>query len=435
MPFTLTMPKLSPTMEEGMIVKWHKSVGDFVKADELLMEVATDKATVEYNALDKGWLRQILVQGGQAAMVNQAIAIFTEEKEESIEGYQPQGIAPKAEVASAEPELSDQKQALASKAAEPGPQAKGMQQPAFVPEPVLEGYAFEWPTQVLEKRTLASPLARKLAKERGLDLTTVKGSGPDQRIVSRDLERAQPANAVAFGHREEPAISPGSYEEEALTPMRKVIGNRLQEAKTFIPHFYVQQAMDAQPLVALREQLGMHKIKVSVNDLIVRACALALREHPNINSGFNSVNQTVIRFKTIDISVAVSVGGGLITPIVRHADFKNLGEISVEVRALVKRAKEGKLDLQEYKGGSFTVSNLGMYGISNFQAIINPPQAAILAISSIQDLPVVKNGALVAGKAINFTLSADHRVIDGVAAAEFLRTLQKYVENPAGLLI
>lgn len=436
MPITLTMPKLSPTMEEGTIAKWHKKIGEFVKADELLMEVATDKATVEYNSLDAGWLRKILVPDGGSAVVNQAIAIFTEEKEENIEGYKPTGIEPKAPQKNAAPETAPTGEKAAAAPAQPAaPQTKGLQQPAFVPELPLDNYQFAYPTETLEKRILASPLARKLAKEKGLDLTTVKGTGPDKRIVSGDLEKAQPAGAMAFGHREEPQMAPGIYEEEALSPMRKVIGQRLQESKTFIPHFYVQQTMDAEPMVATRAQLGNLGIKVSVNDIILRACALALRQHPNINSGFNSVNQTVIRYKTIDIAVAVSVGGGLITPIVRHADFKNLGELSVEVKSLAKRAKDGKLEPQEYKGGSFTISNLGMFGVSNFQAIINPPQAALLAISSIQEVPVVKNGVVVPGKTINLTLSADHRVIDGVAAAEFLRTLQNYLENPAGLLI
>lgn len=430
MPFTLTMPKLSPTMEEGTIAKWHKKIGEFVKADELLLEVATDKATVEYNALDSGWLRKILVQDGGSAVVNQAVAIFTEEKEESIENYKPTGIEPKTA-----PETPSEAAAVSYDTPEVRPQAKAMQQPSFVPEPPLAKYVFEYPTEVIEKRVVASPLARKLAKDKGLDLTTVKGTGPDQRIVSRDLEKAQSAGTVAFGRREQPEIPPGTYEEEALSPMRKIIGQRLQESKSYIPHFYVQQTMDAQPMVAMREQLTNHGIKVSINDIILKACALTLRQHPNINSGYNSVNQAVIRFKTIDIAVAVSVGGGLITPIVRHADYKNMGELSVEVKSLAKRAKEGKLETHEYKGGSFTISNLGMFGVSNFQAIINPPQAAILAISSILDVPVVKNGVIVPGKTINLTLSADHRVIDGVAAAEFLKTLQTILENPAGLLI
>lgn len=218
-------------------------------------------------------------------------------------------------------------------------------------------------------------------------------------------------------------------------PMRKVIASRLQESKSFIPHFYVQLTVDVEPLIALREQLKHVQVKVSVNDLLIRAAALALKKHPNINSGFNSVNMTIVRFKTIDISVAVSTGEGLITPIIRHADYKNVGEISVEMKQLVKRAKEGKLDPHEYKGGSFTISNLGMYGVTNFQAIINPPQAAILAVSGILDTPVIKNGQVVPGKIMNLTLSADHRVVDGVAAAEFLNTLKTYVENPAALLL
>lgn len=248
------------------------------------------------------------------------------------------------------------------------------------------------------------------------------------------MTRAQPAGA-AFGLRESPSIAPGTYEEETMSPMRKIIGQRLQESKSFIPHFYVQQTIDAQPMISIREQLANNGVKVTFNDFVIRACALTLKNHPNVNSGFNSLNQTIIRFKTIDIAVAVSVNGGLITPIVRHADFKNLGELSVEVKDLAKRAKESKLEAHEYKGGSFTISNLGMYGVTDFQAIINPPQAAILAVSGIQDAAVVKNGHVVAGKTMNIQLSVDHRVIDGVAAAEFIKALQKLLESPAVLLM
>lgn len=203
----------------------------------------------------------------------------------------------------------------------------------------------------------------------------------------------------------------------------------------FIPHFYVEMAVDAAALTELRGQLMKLGIKVSFNDCIVRACALALRKHMNINSGFNSANNTIIRFKTIDISVAVDTPNGLITPIIRHADHKNVEQISVEVRALAQRAKEGKLEGHEYKGGSFTVSNLGMFGVSSFEAIINPPQAAILAVGGIHDVPVVKDGQLVAGKVMKVTLSADHRVIDGAAAAKFLCTVKEYLENPISLLL
>jgi len=433
MPFTMTMPKLSPTMEEGTITKWHKKEGEFIKAGEVLIDVATDKATVEHAVLDSGWLRKIIVREGGGAIVNQAIAVFTENESESIEGYQPEGSIPEkiTPKASASEEVAKE----APQAASVQPTLSGLKQPAFVPEPSLENYSFAFPIEDQQNRIPASPLARRIAKEKGLDLATVKGSGPNQRIMSRDLGMAQPQALTNFGRRELPAIAPGTYEEEALSPMRKVIGQRLQESKTFIPHFYVTSQIDAQPLVEAREQLLKSGIKLTFNDFILRASALALKVHPEINSGYNSVNGTIIRFKTIDIAVAVSIEGGLITPIIRHADYKNLGELSVEVKQLVQKAKAGKLQPQEYKGGSFTVSNLGMYGVSEFIAVINPPQAAILAIGGILDQPIVKNGAIIPGKIMNLTLSADHRVIDGSLAAQFLNTLKKYLEAPAFLLI
>lgn len=432
MPFTLTMPKLSPTMEEGTLAKWHVKEGQHVEAGDLLIEVATDKANVEFNAIDSGWLRKILIQEGSEAIVNQAIAVMSEEQNENIEGYQPEGIAI-AEKNEA-PLPKEENAAIPDSVGESPKRERTVSQPAFAPEPPLENYEFEQ-ASVGDKRILASPLARKLAKERNLDLSTVKGTGPNRRIMKRDLEKAQPMGVVAFGRREKPQFSPGSYEEESLTPMRKVIAQRLQEAKSYIPHFYVSQTVNAEPLVSIRDQLRNLDIKVTYNDFVVRACALALREHPIVNSGFDSIKNVIIRFKAIDISVAVSTPSGLITPIVRHADFKNLGELSVEMRSLAKKAKEGKLAAQEYKGGSFTISNLGMYGVTDFQAIINPPQAAILAVSGILNVPVVKAGTVVPGQVMNMCLSSDHRVIDGVAAAEFLKTVQKYIENPAVLLI
>jgi pyruvate dehydrogenase E2 component (dihydrolipoamide acetyltransferase) len=429
-------------MEEGTIVKWHKKIDDFVHSGDVLLEVATDKATVEYNALDEGWLRQILVQEGQEAIVNQPIAVLTVEQQESLEGYQPVGAASKQE--------NEQKQEVplaASESREKAPSSTtpelskkkeredGVVQPQFVPEPSLENDAFDSSTKKLEKRILASPLAKKIAKEKGLDLSTVKGTGPNQRIMSRDLAKAQPLSLAHLSQREAPSLPAGSYEELPLSPMRKIIGQRLQESKSFIPHFYVTQTIDAKPLVTVRDQLKNHEIKLSINDFIVKACALTLRQHPVINSGFNSVNQTIIQFKTIDIAIAVTVEAGLITPIVRHADYKSLQELSLEIRSLAQRARDGKLNPHEYKGGSFTISNLGMYGVSEFQAILNPPQAAILAVSGIQDVPVVSHNAIVPGKILNLTLSVDHRVIDGVAAALFLQTLRKFLENPSVLLV
>lgn len=433
MPFTFTMPKLSPTMEQGTIVKWHKKEGEYVESGDVLLEVATDKATVEHQALDEGWLRKILIQEGNEATVNQPIAVFSAEEKEDLKSYhipeKPSGEVHEDEHPISKPqEKQETSETLIKKT------QTLISQPQFIPELPLVDYEFEYPTHS-EKRILASPLAKRLAKEKGLDLSTIKGTGPNQRIMSRDLSRAQPSGIVSFGHREKPGHVPGSFEEISLSPIRKVIGQRLQESKSFIPHFYVSQTVNAENLVALREQLKVQDIKVSINDLIVKACAIGLRVHPSINTGYHSVNQSIIQFKTVDIAIAVSLESGLITPIVRHADHKNLGEISLEIKTLAQRAREGKLQPHEYKGGSFTISNLGMYGITNFQAIINPPQSAILAVGGIQDVPVVKEQSVVSGKTLNLTLSVDHRVIDGAQAAVFLATLKKYIENPAFLII
>ncbi len=426
------MPKLSPTMEEGTIAKWHKNEGERVESGELLLEVATDKATVEYNALDEGFLRKILVPNGGQAIVNQPIAIFTIKADESIEGYQPEGTLPKVQVKSSE---KKEEELPLKKTMTEGERTAPMQQTSFTPELPLEKYEFPFPTGEAKKRVAASPLAKKMAKEKGLDLTTVKGSGPGGRISVRDLDLAQPSTSVHFGTREMPTEIPGSYEEIPLSPMRKVIAQRLQQAKSFIPHIYVRQEIDADPLFQVREQLKAKNVKITFNDLVIRACALALREHPNANSGFDAAKQAVILFKTVDISVAVTVEGGLITPIIRHADYKNVGEISLEMKELAARARAGKLKMEEYKGGSFTISNMGMYGVTDFAAIINPPQAAILAVGGIEECPRVKGGEVIVGKKLSLILSADHRVLDGAESAKFIKTIQKYLENPSLLLI
>jgi pyruvate dehydrogenase E2 component (dihydrolipoamide acetyltransferase) len=434
MPSTLTMPKLSPTMELGTIVKWNKKIGDHVEVGDLLVEVATDKATVEYQAIDAGWLRKIVVEEGQEVSVNDPIAIFTDTEKESLDGYKmPEKKAPvPLDAVKEERTVPDEG---GTEQGKPKNSSVQWTQPAFLPEPPPESFAFPYPRGAPEGRVLASPLAKKLAKENGLDLSSVKGTGPNQRIVSKDLERAQPAGSVGFGVGEIPTVPPGTYEEKKLSPVRKLVGQRLQESKSFIPHFYVRQEIDAAALAAVREQLKQGHVKVTINDLIVRACALSLRQHPEVNCGFNSVSQSIIEFKTVDISIAVNGELGLVTPIVRHADYKNLGELAIEIRALAQRAKVGKLEAHEYKGGAFTISNLGMHGVTDFQAIINPPQAAILAVSGIREVPVVRNNLVVPGQIMNVTLSVDHRVIDGVAAALFLKTLKGFLENPALLLL
>lgn len=428
MQFVLKMPKLSPTMEEGTIAKWHKKEGDFVSSGDLILEIATDKATIEHNALDEGWLRKILTQEGQAVNISAPIAIFTTEKEEAIqEPEKPVEAPPQQPPAGTPPEMAEK--APAPKVATPA------SQPLFVPEPPLEAIPSSSLPSGSEERIFATPLAKRLAKEQGLDLSTVRGTGPGGRITSHDLAHAQPKGLVAFGRREAPKEVPGSYEEIPLSPIRKIISKRLQESKSFIPHFYVKQVIDATPLYNLREELKRLDLKVTFNDLIIRAAALALRKHPEVNSGFNSANQTLVRFKTIDISIAVTVESGLITPIIRHADFKNLGELSIEMRLLAEKARKGKLKEHEYKGGSFCISNLGMFGVTEFAAIINPPQSAILAIGGIEERPVIKEGCVVPGKTLALTLSVDHRVIDGALAAQFIKTVQLLLENPAALTI
>lgn len=416
MPFTLTMPKLSPTMEMGTIVKWHKKIGEHINSGEVILDIATDKATLEFEMLDSGWLRAILLPEGKEGIVNAPLAIFTEEESESIEGYVPEGTTTSA--------AAPVQTTPAAPAASPP-----ISHPPEVKVKVKEVQPTQPAAQTETKgRLLASPLAKRLAREQGLDLTSVKGSGPNGRIMKRDLANArQTAGGTA---RAKPQIPAGTFEEMELSPMRKVIAQRLQEAKSTIPHFYIQQTINVESLILAREQLRAFEVNVTFNDLIIKAAALALRDHPEVNSGFNSTKNVLIRYKTVDVSVAVSIEGGLITPIVTHADHKSVLEISTEVKELAKRAKEGKLQPHEYQGGSFTLSNMGMYGVTDFQAIINPPQAAILAVSGITDSPVIKNGAVVPGKLLNLTLSVDHRAIDGAAAAKYIKSLQKYVENP-----
>ena len=432
MPFTLTMPKLSPTMEEGTIVTWHKKEGDQVKEGDILFEVATDKATVEHEALDSGFLRKCLVKEGQEATVNQAVAIFTETLDESIEGYEAEG-------GKQEEKPSPEESATPSKTTEESPapvssSTGSFKQAVFQPEPPLKDYEFEFETEP-KNHLAASPLAKKLAKEQGLDLSSTKGTGPNGRVMSRDLKIAQKDTTATFGNLKPCTNVPGSFIEEKLTPMRKAISSRLQASKSFIPHFYTQQDIDIEKIISIRSELKESGIRLTVNDFILRAAALALKEHPVINSGYDSSKDVIVRFQTIDIAVAVSIEEGLITPIVRHVDFKNLGQISSEVKYLAELAKKGELKTDQYKGGSFTISNLGMLGVHDFQPIINPPQAAILGVGGIRECAVIKEGKIAIGKRMMVSLASDHRVIDGIDAAKFLKTFQRYIENPAVLLI
>lgn len=410
MPFTVCMPKLSPTMEEGVVAKWHKKEGDYVEAGDVLLEISTDKATVEHSALDEGWLRQILVQNGEKAAINAPIAIFSAEKDESLENYKPQTTTAPAKKAVP---------AVEEKAPKPVLKA------AVSPEkPIVKTSPPPQPKVETAQRVLASPLAKKLAAERGIDLNLLRGSGPHNRIMSRDLDQPIQAGPAMRA----PAIQ--KITEQPLTPMRRVIAQRLQQSKALIPHFYVRQEVDAEAIVSLREELKKLDMPYTVNDFIIKACANALAKHKEINCGFNEESQMITLFSRVDISVAVTIPGGLITPIITDASNKTISQISKEAKSLAARAREGKLLPEEYQGGSFTVSNLGMFGITEMTAIVNPPQGAILGIGAVVDKAVVRNGVVVPGKTMVLTLSCDHRIIDGAAGAQFMRTLKQLIEHP-----
>lgn len=425
MPQTITMPALSPTMEEGVIAKWLKQVGDRVEVGDALCEITTDKSTVEYQSLEEGFLRKIVVPEGGKALVNQGIAIFSATPNEDIAHYQLE--EPNLVKKEGKPEAKEEREES------PSLPKGGASITALAFAPVGPNRHYERREE--SDHLFASPLAKKIAREKGLDLTSVKGSGPHGRIVAKDLDSAQRKGLVSIGEQERSEELPGSYEEIELSPMRRVIGERLQASKMTIPHYYIRNEICASKLVDVRNQLKEVGVTLTYNDFVLRAVALALAKHPEINSGYNSVENRIIRFKTVDISLAVSIKEGLITPILFHANEQSIFELSRESRRLAKKAKEGTLQPYEYQGGSFTISNLGMFGITSFDAVINPPQAAILAVGGIIEKPICREGKIEAGHTLQLTLSLDHRVIDGAEGAAFLGMLKKLLENPASLLI
>ena len=421
MPYPFLMPKLSPTMEEGTIVKWHKKPGDFVDFNDLIFEVTTDKATVEHHALEKGYLRKILAPEGIVANVGDVLAIFSKEQNESIEDFKiPKKPKPKEEVVIKETVKQEKVTHI------PGA--------TFVAYPPLEKHDDPY-LHIEEKEIFASPLVKKIAKEYNIDLSSIKGSGPNGRIMSRDLESAGEKPTSGFYKTKMPEQMPGSFELKDLSPVRKVIAKKLARAKTFIPHFYVSQQIDVTSLMHIHDQFKANQIKITINDYIVRASALALQKHPIINCGFDSEKEQLIEFQTIDICIAVQIEDGLFTPIIRNADLKRIDRISQEAKVLAQKARNKKLLPHEYQGGSFTISNLGMYGISEFVAVINPPQSSILAVAGMQDVPAIEEDTLVNRKKMTVTLSCDHRIVDGKDAAEFLNTLKYFLENPVLLII
>jgi pyruvate dehydrogenase E2 component (dihydrolipoamide acetyltransferase) len=431
----ILMPALSPTMEEGTLAKWLVKEGDVVKSGQILAEIETDKATMEFEAVDEGTVGKILIAEGTAGVkVNTPIAVLLEEGEDAASV-----AAPKAAAAAPAPAAADATPAPAAPAAAPA-----------VTPVVASGGA----------RVFASPLARRIAKEKGLDLGAVKGSGPHGRIVRADVEGAQPgvAKPAAAPIAEAPkAAAPAPvkpaggmptgmaaetvlkmyadrpFEEVALDGMRRTVAARLTEAKQTIPHFYLRRDVKLDALMAFREtlnkQLEARGVKLSVNDFIIKACAMALQAVPAANTVW--AGDRMLRLKPSDVAVAVAVEGGLFTPVLRDADKKSLSALSAEMKDLATRAKTKKLAPHEYQGGSFAISNLGMMGIENFDAVINPPHGSILAVGAGIKKPVVMgDGTIGVATVMSMTLSVDHRVIDGALGAEFLKAVIEALENP-----
>ena len=426
MPIEILMPALSPTMTDGTLAKWLKKEGDTVSSGDVLAEIETDKATMEVEAVDEGILGKILVPGGtEGVAVNVPIALLLEEGEDksALDGY-----APKAAPA-APPKPTPAPAPAAPAPAMPAPR------PAS-PQPVSA------PAPQPGTRVSASPLARRMAKDANVDIGHLSGSGPHGRIVKRDVEAAlaggvRPSAAIGGV----PAVADGQrYIEVPNSTMRKTIARRLQESKQMVPHFYLTVDCNIDKLLEMRKNLndaapkeGEGAYKLSVNDIIIKAVATTLRQVPAANASWTEAATRL--YQDVDVSVAVATPGGLITPIIRHADEKGLADISAEMKDLAARAREGQLAPEEYTGGGFTISNLGMYGVREFAAIINPPQSCIMAIGAGEQRPVVKNGALAIANMMTCTLSVDHRSVDGAVGAEFMAAFKRVIEEPMTMLL
>lgn len=426
MPVKVLMPALSPTMTEGTLAKWHVKEGDTVESGDVIAEIETDKATMEVEAVDEGKIGKILVaEGSEGVAVNTTIALLLEEGEDAsaLEGAD-------TSAATTGPAEAAPAPAAEQAAASPAPAA-----------PVAGG-----------DRVKASPLARRIAANEGVDLASVTGSGPRGRVVKRDVEAALSAKPATDGAAAQaapaaasaPAVSGWNpdltglpeYEEIPNSGMRKTIARRLSESKQQVPHFYLTVDCELDNLLATRKQLNEKAgegVKISVNDFVIRAVSLALKKVPAANSIWT--DKATLQCKQQDISVAVAIDGGLITPVVRDAGSKGLAEISGEMKALAAKARDGKLMPEDYQGGTFSVSNLGMFGVKEFSAIINPPQGCILAVGAGEQRPVVKDGALAIATVMSCTLSVDHRAVDGAVGAQFLAEFKKLIEDPLSMLL
>jgi len=414
----VTMPALSPTMTEGKLSKWLVQEGDDVRSGDVIAEIETDKAVMEVEALDDGKITTIVIaEGTESVAVGTTIAEILGDGEDSALSSSGAKEAAPASTASQAPEEPKEQANEAPVAAPVAPSAK--------PSPVAS------PAAQSGERIFASPLARRIAEDRRIDLASLKGSGPRGRIIKADLENVGSTVTASTPQAIMPMQTGDDSSVIEHTQMRKVIADRLQQSMQDSPHFYVNMDIDIGQMLTARKALNDHApegVKISVNDMIVKAAATALMRVPEVNASWEGTQTR--RFHHADISVAVAIEGGLITPIIRHADEKGLEAISSEVAALAKKAHDGKLAPEEYTGGSFTISNLGMFGVTSFTAVINPPQAAILAIGAGEERAVVRNGQLAVATMMTATLSSDHRVIDGATAARFMKVFKDIVENP-----
>jgi pyruvate dehydrogenase E2 component (dihydrolipoamide acetyltransferase) len=444
MPVNILMPALSPTMEKGNLAKWLKKEGDAVKAGDVIAEIETDKATMEYESIDDGVLAKIVVpEGSQDVPVNQLIAVLAQE------GEDPKTAASAASAAAAAAKG-------APRAASPAPAATA---PAARPEPAARPAAApSAPTAVPAatngaNRIFASPLARRLAKTASIELNRIRGSGPHGRIIARDVEAARSGQGLALAaasfalpvpsdDKIRALFEPGSYDVVPHDNIRKVIARRLVEAKLTIPHFYLTLDCNIGKLLGAREEInaaaprdkdGKPAYKLSVNDFVIKALALALQRIPDANVTWTESG--MLKHHRSDIGVAVAIPGGLITPVVRHAEAKSLSTISNEMRDFAARARARKLKPEEYQGGSSAVSNLGMYGIKDFAAVINPPHATILAVGAGEERPIVKDGKIEAAWIMSVTLSSDHRAVDGALGAELMSAFKALIENPVTMVV
>jgi pyruvate dehydrogenase E2 component (dihydrolipoamide acetyltransferase) len=460
MPINITMPALSPTMEEGNLAKWLVKEGDKVSPGDVIAEIETDKATMEVEAVDEGTVAKIVVPAGtEGVKVNALIAVLAGEGEDA-------SAAAKAAPAKAEVPKADTAKAEAPKAEAPRPprtEAKAEAAPAPA-APAPKPAAVQGNGAATGERIFASPLARRIAKDAGIDLNAVSGSGPHGRVVKADVEAAvaggvgapaarapaaQPGTAPVARPMSDEAVlklfEPGSYELVPHDNMRKTIARRLVEAKSTIPHFYLTLDCEIDALLKLRAELNaaapttksdkgdVPAYKLSVNDMIIKAMALALMAVPDANASWTEGG--MLKHKHVDVGVAVSIPGGLITPVVRRADEKTLSVISNEMKDLAARARNRKLKPEEYQGGTTAVSNLGMFGVKDFAAVINPPHATILAVGAGEERAVVKKGAIVVANMMSVTLSTDHRAVDGALGAELLSAFKRIIENPISMLV